>query len=79
MVVEQPEDAWYCDSGAVFTLGQLAGMRLTVAQRMVSWSESNESATATSAPPGHACGFRLRPARTRSTYPRQRDSSQAHG
>jgi hypothetical protein len=32
MVVEQPEDSWYGYSGAVFTLGQLAGMRLAVAQ-----------------------------------------------
>ena len=46
---------------------------------IVSWSESNDSATATRAPPGQLSGLSERPARTCSTCPRQVDSSQRHG
>src|SRR2546428_6096025 len=46
---------------------------------LVSWSESNESATAQRAPPGQLAGRRGRPARTRSTILRQCFSGQAQG
>ncbi len=43
---------------------------------LVSWSLSNDSATAQRAPPGHSAGRNLRPARTRLT--RLRHSSSGH-
>ncbi len=45
----------------------------------VSWSESNDSATAQRAPSGHTAGRSVRPARTRSTMPRQRSSDHCQG
>jgi SnoaL-like domain len=46
---------------------------------IVSWSESNDSPTATRALPGHVFGASERPARTRSTAPRHVPSSQRQG
>ena len=46
---------------------------------LVSWSESNDSATAQRAPPCHAAGRSDRPARTRSTIARQRSSGHCQG
>ena len=46
---------------------------------LVSWSESNESATAQRAPPGQLFGRSGRPARTRLTMPRQRSSGHCQG
>src|SRR6185369_1009108 len=46
---------------------------------LVSWSESNESATAQRAPPGQLFGRSGRPARTRPTMPRQRSSGHCQG
>src|ERR1700722_15028803 len=45
---------------------------------IVSWSASNDSATATRAPPGHG-RTRRRPARTRATCARHSGSSHCHG
>jgi hypothetical protein len=45
----------------------------------VSWSESNEIATAQRAPSGHTSGRSVLPARTRSTMPRQRASDHCQG
>src|ERR1035437_307028 len=46
---------------------------------LVSWSASNDSATAHCAPPGQAAGFRLRPARARLTMFRHTSSDHCHG
>src|SRR5579864_5412709 len=46
---------------------------------LVSWSLSNDSATATRAPPGHSRGRSRRPARTRPTSLRQCSSGHCHG
>src|SRR5579875_2288142 len=49
------------------------------ARATVSWSGSNERATATRAPPGHAGGDRLGPARTRPTAWLTSSTSHSHG
>src|SRR5258708_15905320 len=46
---------------------------------IVSWSESNDRATATVAPPGQLTGASERPARTCCTCPRHVCSSHCHG
>ncbi len=46
---------------------------------IVSWSASNEIATAQRAPPGQAAGARLRPARARPTMRRQTGSAHCQG
>src|SRR5438105_14924682 len=46
---------------------------------LVSWSESNDSATAQRAPPGQLAGRSVRPARPRFTMPRQRSSGHCQG
>src|SRR5258706_10387256 len=62
---------WPCDSRPMDSPASRSSL--------VSWSESNDSATAHFAPPGHAAGRSARPARTRLTIPRQCSSGHCQG